>query len=95
MSRVTSKLQVTIPKSIADRYEIQPGQEIDWLEADEAIRVLPASSRQPVSDRASRLELYDRATERQRARQAKLPYRPGKEDRGWSREELYERGGAG
>jgi AbrB family looped-hinge helix DNA binding protein len=26
--RVTSKLQVTIPKAVADRYEIAPGAEV-------------------------------------------------------------------
>ena len=33
MSKVTSKLQVTLPKTIADRYGIQPGDEIEWSAA--------------------------------------------------------------
>jgi bifunctional DNA-binding transcriptional regulator/antitoxin component of YhaV-PrlF toxin-antitoxin module len=31
MSKVTSKLQVTLPKAIADRYSIAPGDEIARL----------------------------------------------------------------
>ena len=31
VTRVTSKLQVTIPKAIAQRYGIEPGEEIEWL----------------------------------------------------------------
>ena len=30
---MTSKLQVTIPKAIAQRYGIEPGGVIDWLPA--------------------------------------------------------------
>jgi AbrB family looped-hinge helix DNA binding protein len=41
MSRVTSKLQVTVPKAIAERYGIRPGDEIDWVPAGDAIRVVP------------------------------------------------------
>ena len=33
MSRVTSKLQVTIPKEIARRYGIEPGTDVEWLPA--------------------------------------------------------------
>jgi AbrB family looped-hinge helix DNA binding protein len=92
MARVTSKLQVTIPKAIAQRYGIKPGDDIDWLPAGEAIRVVPADL--PLApDRARRLELFDRATERQRAREAarNIPS-SATGDRGWRREELYDRG---
>jgi AbrB family looped-hinge helix DNA binding protein len=93
MARVTSKYQVTIPKAIAELYGIEPGQEIEWLPAGEAIRVVPHVDRERQSDSARRLELFDRATERQRAREqaggrATRPLA----DRGWQREELYERG---
>jgi AbrB family looped-hinge helix DNA binding protein len=30
MSKVTSKLQITIPKALAERYGIHPGDEIDF-----------------------------------------------------------------
>jgi AbrB family looped-hinge helix DNA binding protein len=64
---VTRKGQVTIPKRIADRYRIQPGQDLDWLEAGDAIRVMPQSTSGAQPDRDRRLLLFDRATERQRA----------------------------
>jgi AbrB family looped-hinge helix DNA binding protein len=87
---VTSKLQVTIPKAIADRYGIEPGSEIEWLPAGDAIRVVPQSRRRPL-DPKRRLELFDRETERIMERQTgKPPTRPA--DRGWTREELYTRG---
>jgi AbrB family looped-hinge helix DNA binding protein len=90
MARVTSKLQVTIPKAIAQRYGIKPGEEIEWLPAGDAIRVVPQADRR-VTDRARRLELFDRATERQRARHT--PRTKSREaDRGWRREVAYERG---
>ena len=31
MSKVTSKLQVTVPKAAAERYGIRPGDAIDWV----------------------------------------------------------------
>ena len=38
---MTSKLQVTVPKVIANQYGIRPGDEVEWVAAGEAIRVLP------------------------------------------------------
>jgi AbrB family looped-hinge helix DNA binding protein len=95
MAKVTSKLQVTIPKRIADRYGIRPGDEIDWVEAGDTIRVLAAhdTSSKP-TDTAQRLELFDAATERQRARDADRSV-SAHEERGWTRAELYARGLAG
>jgi len=95
VSRVTSKLQVTIPKAIAQRYGIEPGQEIDWLDAGEAIRVVPEAGRRRTVDVGMRLALYDAATLRQRARERTPPRASTPVDRGWTREELYERGSAG
>ena len=94
MSRVTSKLQVTLPKAIADRYGIRPGDEIEWLPAGDVIRVVPPGRSIPVPSREHRLKLFDAATERQRQRRkARRPTR-SMPDRGWSREELYARGRA-
>jgi bifunctional DNA-binding transcriptional regulator/antitoxin component of YhaV-PrlF toxin-antitoxin module len=91
---VTSKLQVTIPKAIADRYAIEPGAEIEWLPAGEAIRVVPHADRRRGPDRDRRLDLFDRATERQRLRQAGAQDEGATTERGWSREDLYARGRA-
>ena len=40
MAKVTSKLQVTVPKAIADRFGIRPGDDIEWRAEGNAIRVL-------------------------------------------------------
>jgi AbrB family looped-hinge helix DNA binding protein len=90
MARVTSKRQVTIPKAIADRCEIAPGDEIDFLIDGGAIRIqLGAEPEAPTV--ARRLELFDRATEREAARRRDLDQVNG--ERGWQREDLYERAG--
>lgn len=92
---MTSKLQVTIPKAIAERYGIAPGAEIEWLPAGEAIRVVPPADRERAPDRARRLHVFDRATERQRARQAAEQPKCTASERGWRRDDLYRRGVAG
>ena len=40
MAKVTSKLQVTVPKALAERYAIRPGDEIAWEAAGDVIRVV-------------------------------------------------------
>ena len=91
MSRVTSKLQVTIPKRIAVRYGIRPGADVDWVAAGDSIRVIPGPRPDERPDAARRrLELFDAATARLGARSPAGTH-PGP-DRGWTREELYGRG---
>jgi AbrB family looped-hinge helix DNA binding protein len=93
MSKVTSKLQVTIPKSIADRYSIAPGDEVEWEPTAEFVRIVPAKKNKARSDSRSRLRLFDAATKRQRAREAGQAHQVDSDhERGWTREELYERG---
>ena len=93
MSKVTSKLQVTIPKAVATRFGIQPGDELEWVEAGDTIRVglvgRPGISRASV---AERLKWFDQATVRQQDRQTNRSEVMTNQDRGWTREELYERG---
>jgi len=91
---VTSKLQVTIPKALAERYHIEPGQDIEWLPSGDAIRVVPHPAREREPDRGRRVELFDRATARQSARQAGKRLEEHPPDRGWRRDELYGRAGA-
>jgi AbrB family looped-hinge helix DNA binding protein len=93
MPKVTSKLQVTIPKALADRYGIRPGDEIEWQAAGTYIRVIPPGRGGLRLDAAERLRIFEAATARQRAREAERPLPPATE-RGWTREELYERDGA-
>ena len=96
---MTSKLQVTIPKSLADRYGIRPGDELDWVPAGDAIRVAPARPAAHELDLETRLRLFDKATERQRERARKLS-KDGRlnakepVNRAWKREDLYTRGGS-
>jgi len=91
MAKVTSKYQVTVPKVIAERFHIRPGDNIEWVAAGEAIRVVPTGKRKTHDDRESRLRLFDQATERQAKRiLPQVAEQPG--DRGWTREDLYERG---
>jgi AbrB family looped-hinge helix DNA binding protein len=95
VSRVTSKLQVTLPKAIADRFRIRPGDEIEWEPAGDAIRVLPPGAAPVAVDRQERLRIFDAATRRQAEREARAGRRrQTDEDRGWTREELYPRGSA-
>jgi bifunctional DNA-binding transcriptional regulator/antitoxin component of YhaV-PrlF toxin-antitoxin module len=98
MAKVTSKLQLTLPKAIADQYKIRPGDNLDWLPSGDAIRVIKrdaAEATEPATIE-ERLQLFDEATARQRKRQASSSRRrpagsPG-QSRGWTREELYDRG---
>jgi AbrB family looped-hinge helix DNA binding protein len=94
MSKVTSKLQVTIPRAVAVQYGIEPGDEVEFIPAGDSIRVVPLSAAAEPPDVARRLQLFDQATARQRARQRGAK-RAGVKTRGWKREELYERGGTG
>lgn len=95
MSKVTSKRQVTVPKAIADRFGIEPGDELRWEIAGDAIRVLTASGDARRLGVAERLRMFDETTRRQRERQASCPREPVRNrDRGWRREDLYGRRGA-
>ena len=93
MSKVTSKLQVTVPKALAERYGIRPGDDIRFEEAGENIRVVPAAVAlsRGCPDVEARLRLFDAATVRQRERESSLPRRRSN-TRAWTREALYEHG---
>jgi AbrB family looped-hinge helix DNA binding protein len=70
MPKVTSKLQITLPKRLADRYGIAPGDEITFEAAGEVIRLIPHGRQAPGSlSRAERLRLFDAALDRQRERE--------------------------
>ena len=93
MSKVSSKLQVTVPKAIAERYGIRPGDDIRFEEAGETIRVVPADTRTQKKrlDTQTRLRMFDEAMARQDAREAVKPTSQAT-TRGWTRAELYTRG---
>jgi AbrB family looped-hinge helix DNA binding protein len=92
MAKVTSKLQVTVPKALADRYGIRPGDEIEWVASGATIRVVPPGRKMHGLTVEARLKLFDAATERQRRRQLRGGRMRTGADRGWRREDLYTRG---
>lgn len=92
MAKVTSKLQVTIPKRVADEFAIAPGDEIEFIVAGGSIRVIKSGARTEQQTPAERLALFDRATARQKARQRTTPRRAESGGRGWTRDGLYDRG---
>jgi AbrB family looped-hinge helix DNA binding protein len=95
MAKVTSKLQVTVPKAVADRFGIRPGDEIEWIVDGNVIRVERVDERRPLS-LEERLAIFDDATRRQAQRNGAWSKRRGRRaprDRGWTREELYTRAG--
>ncbi|HLH06698.1 MAG TPA: AbrB/MazE/SpoVT family DNA-binding domain-containing protein [Terriglobales bacterium] len=92
MSKITSKYQVTVPKVIAEQYGIHPGDDIEWVPAGDAIRVIPAARTSKSEDREARLRLFDQATDRHRKRARTVKPKPAGQDRGWAREDLYLRG---
>ena len=94
MAKVTSKLQVTIPKAVADRLGIAPGDDVDWRVEGAAARVVRSSSVRPLTPDAGRA-LFDDMMRRQDTRaRGRRPTGRTPRDRGWTREELYRRGRA-
>jgi AbrB family looped-hinge helix DNA binding protein len=94
MAKVTSKLQITIPKRLAQQYGIAPGDDVEFVPAGDGIRLVTGTS--PLMRELSveeRLRLFDEATARQRAHEQHLTLSgepPAERD--WTREELYTRG---
>jgi len=111
MSKVTSKLQVTLPKAIADRYGVGPGSDVVFEPAGESIRVLVArepglvqSSAMSIADKQALLDAVSlrqmvrnrrhRLARTAAGRKAKPGQSAKQAGRGWTREELYDRGRA-
>ena len=88
---MTSKRQVTIPKVVADRFGIEPGDEIQWIPSGDEIRVvLPGRTADEALNLEERLRLFDEATSRRNAR-VTSPACEDAGERGWTRDELYDR----
>ena len=90
MSKVTSKLQITIPKALAERYRIRPGDDVEWSPAGDSLRLSSGNGPHRRFSVEDRLRLFDQATERLEAAGSTA----APTDRGWTREDLYRRGGA-
>lgn len=94
---MTSKLQLTVPKAIADQYGIRPGDELNWIPAGDSIRVELVRRKAKGGHELTteeKLALFDAGTKRLNELQAKeLKKNQGnrvtRETRGWTREELY------
>jgi AbrB family looped-hinge helix DNA binding protein len=92
LAKVTSKLQVTIPKRVAEQYGIAPGDEIEFVPAGDVIRLVPKGRRvRAPLGYEERLRLFDAATARQRDRESRMQL-PAPGERDWRREDLYTRG---
>ena len=63
MAKVTSKLQVTVPKALAVQLGIRPGDEVDWSMSGDGLRVTPSKHRRRFLDLETRLRLFNEATE--------------------------------
>jgi len=104
MSKVTSKRQLTLPKAIADQYNIRPGDELEWIPAGDSIRVVPARPGEKAAHDLTleeKLALFDdsnvridilQAEELKKWAKPKNRAKARREGRGWTREELYTRG---
>jgi AbrB family looped-hinge helix DNA binding protein len=104
MAKVTSKLQLTVPKAIADRYGIRPGDDLDWVPTGDVIRVIPQNVQmrtQRMRSVEERVRLFREMLARQRRREASPEkiasdserlWKPHEIERGWRREDLYTRG---
>ena len=92
-SKVTSKLQVTIPKAIADRFGIRPGGTIVWEVAGGGLRVTsPGRGRR--LEAAERERLFRESIRASRAAEGAAINAAAAAKRGWTRDDLYEdRGG--
>ena len=96
---MTSKLQLTVPKKIADQYGIRPGDDLEWVPAGESIRVELVRRKAKAGHELTtkeRLALFDANTkwldelQADQLKEAKAKgTRLARETRGWTREELY------
>jgi AbrB family looped-hinge helix DNA binding protein len=100
MPKVTSKLQLTVPKKIADQYGIRPGDELEWIPAGDSIRVELVRRKAKAGHELTieeKLALFDANTkwlDELQADQLKEAKAKGtritRQTRGWTREELYD-----
>lgn len=93
MAKVTSKLQTTLPKRLAEAHGISPGDRIEFESSGDDIRIVTEAGKKSCElSREGRLQLFDEATRRiqERSRHLSESAQPG--PRGWQRDDLYRRG---
>jgi AbrB family looped-hinge helix DNA binding protein len=94
MAKVTSKLQITIPKKIADQFGIKPGDELEFVPRAGGIRLVPAGRwSEPKLNPEERVRLFRDSMKRADQRADELGIKPVEDEskRDWTREELYTR----
>jgi AbrB family looped-hinge helix DNA binding protein len=91
VAKVTGKLQITLPKALAERCGIRVGDELELRQISRSIQIDKRSTRDVSHLRRDRLAHFDAATARQRARERTMRLTRAR-SRGWTREELYTRG---
>ena len=89
MAKVTGKFQVTLPKSAVDQCGIQIGDTLVVRVSGGAMQITRSAADDPGHRIRDRLLHFDRATRRRRDRALATGAA-----RGWTREELYDRGRA-
>lgn len=94
MAKVTGKFQITLPKKLIDQCGIMIGDELEFRTVGRSILIDRADARRGARVSQERLRHFDQATQRQAERQAAHPVAPVS-DRGWTRDQLYNRGRAG
>lgn len=97
MAKVTSKLQLTVPKRVADTYQIRPGDEVELVPSGGFIRMIPASRPQQDLTAAEKVKRFRGLIEefqkpRKPERDANRAKARAEAARGWKREDLYTRG---
>jgi AbrB family looped-hinge helix DNA binding protein len=98
MSKVTSKLQLTVPKKIAAEYGIRPGDELEWIPAGESIRVelvrrkVKAGQELTAEERVAVFDASMKRADKLQAQELKKNkgMRVTRESRDWTREDLYD-----
>jgi AbrB family looped-hinge helix DNA binding protein len=90
--KVTAKLQITIPKRLAEQVGISAGSDVEFAVVGEGI---PAGKRAGAElSTAERLRLFHEASARQADRDKRFAGVTST-DREWTREDLYIRGDGG
>lgn len=96
---MTSKLQLTVPKKIADQYGIKPGDELEWVPAGDSIRVelvrrkAKAGLQLTTEERVALFDANMRRVDELQAKELEVAKAAGNrttlENRGWTREDAY------
>ena len=94
MSRVTSKLQVTLPKAVAIAHGITAGSDVTFESAGSVIVLRPGTAPARTLSVDDRLALFDSATQRLQSGSSRGNLTSSAADpvaRGWTRGDLYVR----